>query len=428
MSDESPAVGGSGKSGDEVRRELARAARSESEEAQRLYDGTAWREFCRALEEAGERVLAFPVGETEVPGQLRAEGMQYLLGLVKSGIFQALELSEGMRPRIVRNPDSEAKWGAENVDNQYLWTRIDPREQYRIEGNAGSAFEALLETKDGYMQLGDDRVFETLLLTDLQREANGDFEILLSAERPSGHRGNWMKLEPDARYFTVRQYFVDWAKETPARFEIYRVGGEGVAPPAMTPARMAGLLDEAGTWTLQTTKFWMEWVEQLRKDHRKGELREPRPFVGGAKDIVYGNDWWSLDPDEAMIVETELPDARYWQVQLCDVWFRTFDFATRQTGLNAAQARVDSDGKLRCVIAHRDPGVQNWLDTAGHPEGMIQYRWIWTKDRPHPKVRIVPFAQLRDALPDDTPAYAEAERKAALAIRHRHLFAREPVT
>jgi hypothetical protein len=278
------------------------------------------------------------------------------------------------------------------------------------------------------MQLGDDQIYETQLLSELKTQRNGDFEILLSAKRPPGHTGNWMPLAPDARYFTVRQYFVDWEAERPANFEIYRVGGEGVAPEPITPARMAGLLDEAGLWTLQTTKFWMEWVEQLRRDHVKGTLREPRPFVGGAQGIVYGNDWWSLEPDEALIVETELPDARYWQVQLCDVWFRTMDFATRQTGLNHAQARIDSDGKLRCVVAHRDPGVQNWLDTSGHPEGMIQYRWIWTESRPHPRVQVVPFAKLREALPADTPGYSAAERSSALAIRHRHLARREPAT
>lgn len=428
MSEDEPAVGGAGKSGAALKAELRPAERSEAENAQRLLDGTAWREFCRSLEAAGEHLLAFPTGETEVPGQLRSEGFQYLLGLVNSGILQALQLADPDQPRLVRNPDSETKWGAENVDNQYLWCRVRSDAAYRIEGNRSTTFEALLETKDGYMQLGDDQVFETLLLSELQTESNGDFEILLSAERPAGHAGNWMPLAPEARYFTVRQYFVDWAQERPAHFEIYRIGGEGVPSPPITPARMAGLLDEAGLWTLQTTKFWMEWVDQLRRDHVKGELREPRPFVGGAAGIVYGNDWWSLEPDEVMIVETELPDARYWQVQLCDVWFRTMDYVTRQTGLNAAQARVDSDGKLRLVVAHRDPGVQNWLDTSGHPEGMIQYRWIWTQSRPHPRVEVVPFSKLRDALPAETPAYSVDARRAALEVRHRHLARREPVT
>jgi hypothetical protein len=104
------------------------------------------------------------------------------------------------------------------------------------------------------------------------------------------------------------------------------------------------------------------------------------------------------------------------------------NWATRQTGLNHHQAFVHSDGKVRVVIAHRDPGVQNWLDTATHPEGMIQYRYVWTKTKPAPSVRIVSFDQLRAALPDDTPEFGSDARRQALEIRHRHLQRREPVT
>lgn len=422
------AVGGSGKSGAALKAELRGPARSNEQNAERLVGGDAWRDFCRSLEAAGQHLLDFPVGESTVPGELQAEAMKYALGLATGGILQALQLADPDRPRLVRTPDSESKWGAENVDNQYLWCRVRPDASYRIEGHRRNVFEALLETKDGYMQLGDDQVFDTLLLTEIDCEGDGRFEILLSAEKPSGYSGNWMEMPPDTRYFTVRQYFADWETEHPATFEIYRVGGEGVAPNPTTPARMAELLDEAGLWTLQTARFWQEWIDQLRRDHVKGELQPPRPFVGGARDIVYGNDWWSLAPGEAMIVECALPDARYWQFQLCDVWFRTMDYATRQTGLNHTQARVDSDGLVRIIVAHEDPGVQNWLDTSGHPEGMFQYRFIWTTTRPEPKVKIVPIEDVRAALPGDTPKYNEAERRRALAIRHRHLYCREPVT
>jgi hypothetical protein len=235
-------------------------------------------------------------------------------------------------------------------------------------------------------------------------------------------------MPPGTQYFCVRQYFVDWENEWPARFDIERIGGVGQRPAPYTPAKTAQLLDEAGLWTLQTARFWTEWVDQLRRDFVKGELKPAVTFVGGARDIYYGNDWWSLDRDEAMVIEFQPPDARYWQMQLCDVWFRTMDYATRQSGLNHFQARLDRDGKARVVVAHRDPGVQNWLDTGGHPEGMLQYRWIFTKNNPAPSVQIVPFEKIASVLPAETPAYSAEQRRAALEIRHRHLARREPVT
>jgi hypothetical protein len=427
MSEEA-VVGGSGKSGQALRDELRGPEYTVEENANRLLSGDAWRGFCRSLEEAGAHLLEFPTGETATPGELQAQAMKYALGLTTGGILQALQLSDPDTPRIVRSPDSEAKWGAENVDNQYLWCRVGPHAQYMITGNKNNVFEALLETKDGYMQLGDDQVFESFLLSEIECEADGSFEILLAAERPAGHTGNFIPMDPRTRYWCVRQYFADWETEIPARFEIHRIDGEGQAPPPLTPARMAELLDEAGTWTLQSTKFWQEWIDQLRRDHVKGRLQPPAPFVGGIRDAVYGNDWWTLDPGEAMIVKFEVPEARYWHLQLCDVWFRTMDWATRQTGLNHAQSHVDPDGHVRFVIAHEDPGVQNWIDTWGHPEGMIQYRYIWTKTRPSPSVEIVPFDRIRDALPAGTPEYGKGERRKALAIRHRHLQRREPVT
>ncbi len=427
MGDEA-AIGGSGRSGAALRESLRGPSYSAEENAKRLLSGEAWRDFCSSLEAAGAHLLAFPTAETANPGELQAQAMKYVLGLSTTGIAQALHLSDPDQPRIIRNPDSEAKWGAENVDNQYLWCRVGSHAQYMITGNKRNVFEALLETKDGYMQLGDDRLFDTLLLSEVDADANGDFEILLAAEKPKGFTGNFQLLPDEARYWCVRQYFADWENERPARFEIYRIGGEGESPPPLDPAKMAELLDEAGRWTLQSARFWQEWVDQLRRDHQRGSLCAPKPFVGGARDIVYGNDWWSLGPDEAMIVEFEVPDARYWQIQLCDVWFRTMDWATRQTGLNHFQSYVHDDGKARFVIAHTDPGIQNWIDTQGHPEGMIQYRYVWTKTTPAASVEIVPFDRVRDALPAKTPAYSRAERRKALAIRHRHLHRREPVT
>jgi hypothetical protein len=153
-----------------------------------------------------------------------------------------------------------------------------------------------------------------------------------------------------------------------------------------------------------------------------------RRYPGGAPDVFYGNDWYRLAADEALVFESELPDARYWQIQLCDAWFRSLDYATRQSSLNPAQARLDADGRLRVVIAHRDPGVPNWLDTAGHAEGMLQYRWAWTRTNPAPTLRSVRFADLARALPESTPRITPEERRRVLAARQRQVLRREPVS
>jgi hypothetical protein len=414
--------GGTGATGAALKRQLRRRpGAAESEE--RLRSGRAWSEFCRSLEAAGEHLRKFPIPDSP---ELQAEGFRYLLGLVTSGIGAALQLADPDQPRFWRNPDSSAKWGAENADNHYLWARLRSDASYRISGQRNDVFDFLIEVKEGFMQLGDDRCFATLTAPSLAVEPDGRFEILLSRERPAGHTGNWMELHPDARYVQIRQYFADWERERPATFRIEQLGNEGRPPVPLTPARMAEMIDDAGEWVEVTARFWTQWIEQMRKAHERNALKPAVRFVGGADDIFYGNDMFELGPDEALLIEFEPPDARYWQIQLCDVWFRTLDYATRQTSLNHHQAVLDADGRFRCVIAHRDPGVPNWLDTAGHPEGMIQYRWVWTRNNPAPTLSRVRFDAVRSLLPAGTPRVSPEERRCRIAGRQAHLARREP--
>jgi hypothetical protein len=89
----------------------------------------------------------------------------------------------------------------------------------------------------------------------------------------------------------------------------------------------------------------------------------------------------------------------------------------RQTSLNNPQARVDADGRVRFVFAASDPGVPNWIDTAGHQKGQFTYRWIWSKDRPVPKAKLVKLADVRKHLPKDTAQLTPEQRRAQLAKR-----------
>jgi hypothetical protein len=415
-----PVVGGTGVHGDALKRRR-RPPPAPEEQARRLLSGAAWSDFCEALRAAGEQVLApeAPNGDLD-----RAEGFRYLAGLVVSGLQQARLFADPERPRFFRNPDGRAKWGAENADNLYLWARVRSDRVYRLRGWRGSVYDFLIEVKEGYMQLGDDRNFAVLSARELSCEPDGSFEIVLGGER---RPGNWLPLHRDAGYVAIREYFWDWDREQAARFEISLLDPPPGPPPPLEPAAAAALLDSAGEWIETSTRFWSEWVEQLRAGHRRNQVAPARRYVGGADDIRYGNDVFRLEPDEALVLETEVPRARYWGFQLCNLWFESLDYAHRQTSLNGQQARVDADGRVRCVVAHRDPGVPNWLDTAGHREGVLQYRWIWSQTSPQPRARVVAFDRVRDALPPDTPRVSPEQRRAVLLGRSAHVARREPV-
>lgn len=381
--------------------------------------GSAWRDFCYRLEAASQHILAEGAPATPLD---RAEGFRYLATLAAAGIRHTFDLADPDHPRFLRNPDSAAGWGAENADNSYLIAHIRPDRTYRIRGRRGTVGAFLIEIKEGYMQLGAVGNFATLDSEQLRVEPDGTFEIVLS---PRPHEGNWISLHPNATQVLIRQYFFDWEREEPAEFTIEAADENGEPPPPLDPRHVARLLNEVALWIETTVCVWNDWVQDLRARHQPGVLAPARLYVGGADDILYGNDLYRLGEDDALIIETEAPDARYWAFQLVNLWFQAMDYTNRQTSLNCRQARADSDGRFRLVVAHRDPGVPNWLDTGGHLEGVLQYRYVWAKTAPQPTVRVVPFATLRDALPADTPLVDTSERRRVIAARQHHVARRE---
>lgn len=373
-----------------------------------------WSEFAHAIDAAAAHVQ-----RTGDSSRVRDDGVAYLAGLVEVALQQQLHGADPDHPRFVANPNATAKWGAENADNRYLWAPLRPDATYRVRGHRGTSFELLFEVKEGFMQLGAPRNFAARVASELQIDANGDFELWLGGPERAG---NWLPIDPDARWLLVREYFLDWEHERPAQLAIERVDAD--APPPREAASITAQLREAASWIDGTLRFWNEWVASIRAAHEPGRIVPARRYEGGADDILYGNDWFQWRDGEALVVSCDVPDARYWQFQLCDSWFRSLDYANRQTSLNAAQLQRDDDGRVRIVVASRDPGVANWLDTTGLVEGVFQYRFIWARTTPQPTAQLVPFDRLRDFLPTDTRRVTPAQRREAVAVRRRHVARR----
>jgi hypothetical protein len=63
-------------------------------------------------------------------------------------------------------------------------------------------------------------------------------------------------------------------------------------------------------------------------------------------------------------------------VSLWNRQMQTFDYLRGRVALNRAQSVAEPDGTVRIVIAHRDPGVPNWLTTEGRPFGIVFWRFF----------------------------------------------------
>jgi hypothetical protein len=79
---------------------------------------------------------------------------------------------------------------------------------------------------------------------------------------------------------------------------------------------------------------------------------------------------------------------------------------------------------LRVVISPRDPGVANWIDTAGYPQGLIQAPWTGCSTRSLPSLRKVATVGLRAALPAATRMVSPQQREATIRERRAALSQR----
>ena len=75
------------------------------------------------------------------------------------------------------------------------------------------------------------------------------------------------------------------------------------------------------------------------------------------------------------MITLPVTDAPYLGFQLGSLWYISLDYINHQTSLNGTQAQADPDGKIRIVVADRNPGVTNWVETLGHRKGFLQFRW-----------------------------------------------------
>jgi hypothetical protein len=310
-----------------------------------------------------------------------------------------------------------------NPDDIYLYSPIRGDLTYRVNGTRGTTRLLTFNTKKGISGTVDD-VSKSGTHNidyddrDLQIGPNGELEVLFSARRPEGWTGNWCRLDPEADTLVVRCRMVDWEKERDPELSIECL--DPVAPKRrLLPAEIYERIRKMAKFTDTRTRIFLGMQNDLRA--RVGiNVFEPTRIAAGLPRQIYWPAVFQFNPDEALIIETELPKKRpYWNVQLNDPLFNTVEYVYRISSLNESTAWIGADGKFRAVIALEDPAVSNWLDPAGYTEGTIYGRWYDCDSAPVPTLKRVPFSNLHDYLPKDTPHVTSEQRAAELRARVR---------
>ena len=132
-----------------------------------------------------------------------------------------------------------------------------------------------------------------------------------------------------------------------------------------------------------------------------------------------------LDDEEALVITVDPMGARYLGAQVADPWGASPDYARHSSSLNGAQALANADGTISYVIATRDPGVHNWIDTAGLREGTLLIRWQALPaggidpERSIRFVGVVKQRELSKALPAETCWVTHEQRRRQIDERLR---------
>lgn len=379
----------------------------------RIADGTAWAGFAAAVARVGEQLARHDIPRADVD---LAAGYRHLLVLLGTGLNQALFPADPFAPNFGAVTRTDIfKWGLDCPDCAYRTTPIRGDLTYRIIGNVGSVRYLSFQANEGMANHGNIRNDE------LDCDPDGNFELLVG---PDAGPGNRLVTPPGTDMLISRQFFSDWDTEEAAEFEIELVSPRPADAPKdlsiATPNRVARQLDALGTWLEANAKFWID-VEVLGQANRRNAFDDAtvKSEMGGAEENINGWGHYDLGPDEALIVEAVPADARYWSLDIGNFWWESLDYATRHTSINDSQAVIDDDGVFRAVVAHRDPGVPNWLDTMGHTKGPLLFRWVVADHGPAAITTVVPFADIRDHLPASTPTVTPEERAETIARRHR---------
>ncbi|WP_374285452.1 hypothetical protein [Novosphingobium sp.] len=337
---------------------------------------------------------------------------RYLAGLFGQAWDFAGQLGTIGTPSFGRSTGVEGLPGLFNPDNIYRSVLLEPGGMYRIYGRRGTHDELSFQVVDKYPIVG---LGKNLLVIRPNAKQGKDFEVFLGgAPRKSG---NWFALPDQARAVLARQSFGDW-RQSPSTLFVERLD----QPP---PRERSGRFVEAANALRQAARLWVEtYVPGIERATWVNELPKPRlsdTSTGGLGNQMSVMARYRIAQDEALVITVRKADVAYQGIQLGDPWFVTPNPVLHQVSLTARQARVDADGMIRFVIALGDPGVPNWLDPAGNPEGYVFMRWQGIRaplgPDAAPTAQRVPLARLRQLLPATTPQVDAATRAAQLAER-----------
>jgi len=309
-----------------------------------------------------------------------AEARRVMLHVLMHGLQCWLE-ADPARPFFTPFINQHKKMLGDNPDARYFSAVIDDRHSYRIRGNLAGATYTSFTLELGAGTDGDG-IGSTLNDTQFQADENGDYEIILSAREAPG---NWMPMSKGATSLTSRHYYERKRSINNDRLhhiplDIQNLQSVPPRPPPDDASVAAGIRrvtefvrGNVITMNAENSPPWVSRVPNQFVPPVKDDTHDSITYA--ARDNVYSMAPWVLGPDQALLIRGRFPDCRFSNVVLFNRFLQTLNYEERTISLNRAQTVLDEDGSFEMILAHRDPGRPNWLDTEGRPYGIMFWRF-----------------------------------------------------
>ncbi|OHD63395.1 MAG: hypothetical protein A2176_00460 [Spirochaetes bacterium RBG_13_51_14] len=356
----------------------------------RLMNGTTWTEFCDTLKKAGEVIVR---GTSPADPLNRAEGYRYLSRITRAVVEAFVENSDPRAPVLFRPVHETAKMGADNPDNYYQYAAVSGEYDYLARGSRGTVNYLGFGTYKGNYGIGGTAETGYLDGRDLAVNNDGTFQLILSRNK---HDGNWLPMKEETSSLIVRQTFADRTGEEIARLTIERIGGDGMPTP-VTPEMIEQGITTAARIVLGAATLFANWAEGFMKHLNQLPRFDSSIALAamGDPNISYYHSYWKLADDEALVIDVKPPACEAWNFQLNNHWMESLDYRYYPVWVNQHTAKYRPDGSVRIVVAHKNPGADNWIDTVGHGQGTMLLRWVRAEDHPEPRTRVVKVNEVK---------------------------------
>ncbi|MCZ6831583.1 MAG: DUF1214 domain-containing protein [Gammaproteobacteria bacterium] len=363
-----------------------------SEAEQRVMDGSTWADFCDSLKQAGELLDREQAPQNPFD---RAQGYRYLARMLRAGLESFLEFSDPAFPALRCPVHETIKMGADNPDNYYQNTPVDPRYDYRISGTRGSVdYLGIGSVINKYSSGGGMKTDGFIDARDMEITADGALEIIVSQKE---HPGNWLPMGPETNSLNVRQTFQDRKREQRAELTIERIGAEEERPQPLSAEKVDAALRRSVEFVKNTTGLFEGWIEGFLPTINEVAAADQGfcQAIGGDPNIYYFHSIWQLADDEALVVEAkQIPECQTWNFVLQNWWMESLDYRHHNIHFNKHTAQYESDGSVKIIVAHQRPAHANWVETAGHNLGTMCWRWIGASEHPPIAAKVVKFSDL----------------------------------